>query len=186
MVDPRWRLHEYCLFGQFPIVPEDNWNSVWRQVDEQQEQFQTIVRLTAELIGYGLIKSRRPREAAPAGRSRTGPALLSKRKLVFVIDDDPGMLRGVQRLLREHGYDSMSFSSADAFQKHDNFEQAVCVVLDINLNVDSGRGPPSLEGGRNILAGHLYHMARTTRPREWLRSSRAVLPISLSHSLPNL
>jgi FixJ family two-component response regulator len=94
--------------------------------------------LTAELIGYGLVKSRRPREAAPAGRSRTGPALLSKRKLVFVVDDDPGMLRGVQRLLREHGYDSMSFSSADAFQKHDNFEQAVCVVLDINLNDESG------------------------------------------------
>jgi FixJ family two-component response regulator len=68
----------------------------------------------------------------------TGPALLSKRKLVFVVDDDPGMLRGVQRLLREHGYDSMSFSSADAFQKHDDFEQAICVVLDINLNEDSG------------------------------------------------
>jgi FixJ family two-component response regulator len=32
----------------------------------------------------------------------------------------------------------MSFSSADAFQKHDDFEQAICVVLDINLNEDSG------------------------------------------------
>jgi FixJ family two-component response regulator len=57
---------------------------------------------------------------------------------VFVVDDDPGMLRGVQRLLREHGYDSMSFSSADAFQKHDDFDQAICVVLDINLNDESG------------------------------------------------
>jgi FixJ family two-component response regulator len=57
---------------------------------------------------------------------------------VFVVDDDQGMLRGVQRLLREHGYDSMAFSSADAFQKHDNFDQAICVVLDINLNGDSG------------------------------------------------
>jgi FixJ family two-component response regulator len=63
---------------------------------------------------------------------------LSKRKLVFVVDDDPGMLRGVQRLLREHGYDSMPFSSADAFQKHDDFEEAICVVLDINLNDESG------------------------------------------------
>jgi FixJ family two-component response regulator len=63
---------------------------------------------------------------------------LSKRKLVFVVDDDPGMLRGVQRLLREHGYDSMSFASADAFQKHDDFGAAICVVLDINLNDDSG------------------------------------------------
>jgi FixJ family two-component response regulator len=63
---------------------------------------------------------------------------LSKRKLVFVVDDDPGMLRGVQRLLRQHGYDSMSFASADAFQKHGDFGEAICVVLDINLNGDSG------------------------------------------------
>jgi DNA-binding NtrC family response regulator len=52
-----------------------------------------------------------------------GPAILSKQKLVFVVDDDPGMLRGVRRLLREHGYDSVIFTSADAFQKHGNFEQ---------------------------------------------------------------
>ena len=63
---------------------------------------------------------------------------MSKRKLVFVVDDDPGMLRGVERLLREHGYDSMSFPSADAFQKNDNFAEAICVVLDVNLKDDSG------------------------------------------------
>jgi FixJ family two-component response regulator len=67
-----------------------------------------------------------------------GPAILPKRKLVFVVDDDPGMLRGVKRLLREHGYDSVLFPSADAFQKHGDFEQAICVVLDIHLNDDSG------------------------------------------------
>jgi FixJ family two-component response regulator len=32
----------------------------------------------------------------------------------------------------------MSFPSADAFQRHDDFEQAVCVVLDINLSDESG------------------------------------------------
>lgn len=63
---------------------------------------------------------------------------MSNRKLVLVVDDDAGMLRGVQRLLREHGYDSISFSSADAFQKHDHFDQAICVVLDVNLNDESG------------------------------------------------
>lgn len=63
---------------------------------------------------------------------------MSKQKLVFVVDDDPNMLRGVKRLLKEHGYDTVLFPSADAFQKHDNFEQAVCVVLDINLNNESG------------------------------------------------
>jgi len=63
---------------------------------------------------------------------------LPKQKLVFVVDDDPGMLRGIRRLLREHGYDSMLFPSADAFEKHGDFERAVCVVLDINLSDDSG------------------------------------------------
>jgi FixJ family two-component response regulator len=63
---------------------------------------------------------------------------LSKQKLVFVVDDDPGMLRGLNRLLREHGYDSVLFSSAKAFQKHDDFDQAACIVLDIHLGDDSG------------------------------------------------
>jgi FixJ family two-component response regulator len=63
---------------------------------------------------------------------------LSNRNLVFVVDDDPGTLRGINRLLRQHGYDSILFSSAEAFRDHDDFEQAVCVVLDINLNGESG------------------------------------------------
>jgi FixJ family two-component response regulator len=63
---------------------------------------------------------------------------LSKQKTVFVVDDDPGMLRGVRRLLRAHGYDSVLFDSADAFQKHRDFERAICVILDINLGDGSG------------------------------------------------
>jgi FixJ family two-component response regulator len=63
---------------------------------------------------------------------------LSKQKTVFVVDDDPGMLRGVKRLLRAHGYDSVLFDSADAFQKHGDFEHAICVILDINLGEVSG------------------------------------------------
>ena len=63
---------------------------------------------------------------------------MSKSKTVFVVDDDPGMLRGVKRLLSAHGYDSVLFASADALHKHDNFDHALCVVLDINLKDDSG------------------------------------------------
>ena len=63
---------------------------------------------------------------------------MSKRKLVYVVDDDPSMLRGVKRLLREHGYDSVLFSSADAFQRHDDFDEALCVILDIDLSDESG------------------------------------------------
>src|SRR5258708_12210775 len=71
-----------------------------------------------------------------AGRS--GMSIMPNRNIVFVVDDDPGMLRGVKRLLRQHGYDSILFASAEAFQNHDDFEEALCIILDINLNDESG------------------------------------------------
>jgi FixJ family two-component response regulator len=61
-------------------------------------------------------------------------SVLPNRNLVFVVDDDPGMLRGVKRLLREYGCDSILFASAEAFQNQNDFEKALCVILDINLN----------------------------------------------------
>ena len=57
---------------------------------------------------------------------------------VFVVDDDPGMLRGVARMLRQFGYDSVLFASAKDFQNQKNLEEALCVILDINLNDGSG------------------------------------------------
>ena len=60
------------------------------------------------------------------------------RNLVLVVDDDSGMLRGVKRLLREHGYESVLFASAEAFQNQNDFEKVLCVILDINLNDGSG------------------------------------------------
>lgn len=63
---------------------------------------------------------------------------MPKRKAVFVVDDDPGTLRGLKRLLREHGYDSLLFQSAEAFRNHGDFDQALCIVLDVNLNDVSG------------------------------------------------
>jgi DNA-binding NarL/FixJ family response regulator len=58
--------------------------------------------------------------------------------VVFVVDDDPGMLMSVKRLLRTNGYDTMLFSSAKAFKNQVDFEDACCVVLDINLEDGSG------------------------------------------------
>ena len=60
------------------------------------------------------------------------------RNLVVVVDDDPGMLKGVQRLLRQHGYEPIPFSSAHAFKSFTDFENAVCIILDINLSDGSG------------------------------------------------
>ena len=63
---------------------------------------------------------------------------MPERNLVFVVDDDAMMLKSVARLLRQHGYDSLVFSSAEAFENHDDFDRAVCVILDINLGDVSG------------------------------------------------
>jgi FixJ family two-component response regulator len=59
-------------------------------------------------------------------------------KLVLVVDDDTAMLRSVARMLRQLGYASLLFPSAEAFQNHNNFDGAVCVVLDIDLGDGSG------------------------------------------------
>src|SRR5260221_544611 len=48
------------------------------------------------------------------------------------------MLMSVKRLLRTNGYDSLLFSSAKAFKNQVDFEDACCVVLDINLEDGSG------------------------------------------------
>ena len=44
----------------------------------------------------------------------------------------------VKRLLRTNGYDTVLFSSAKAFKNQVDFEDACCVVLDINLGDGSG------------------------------------------------
>jgi FixJ family two-component response regulator len=63
---------------------------------------------------------------------------LKDRNIVLVVDDDPGVLKGVQRLLRAHAYEPILFSSAEAFKSHTDFEKAACIILDINLNDGSG------------------------------------------------
>jgi FixJ family two-component response regulator len=63
---------------------------------------------------------------------------LKDRNIVLVVDDDPGVLKGVQRLLRAHAYEPILFSSAEAFKSHTDFEKAACIILDINLQDGSG------------------------------------------------
>ena len=63
---------------------------------------------------------------------------MKDRNIVLVVDDDPGMLEGLQRLLWLHAYEPILLSSAEAFKNHTDFEKVVCVILDINLNDGSG------------------------------------------------
>ena len=75
---------------------------------------------------------------------------MKDRNAVLVVDDDPGMLEGLQRLLWLHAYEPILFSSAEDFKNHTDFEKVVCVILDINLNDGSG-----IELGHHLQAAGL-------------------------------
>jgi FixJ family two-component response regulator len=63
---------------------------------------------------------------------------LSNLNLVFVVDDDAAVLTAVKHLLRRHGYNSVLFPSGEALENHSDFEDAICIILDINLTDGSG------------------------------------------------
>jgi len=65
---------------------------------------------------------------------------LPTRNSVFVVDDDPSMRTGIMRLLRVYGFKSKLFDSANAILRHDDFGEVLCVILDIDLNGESGIG----------------------------------------------
>jgi FixJ family two-component response regulator len=48
------------------------------------------------------------------------------------------MLKGVGRLLRQYGFVTVPFETAKALKDHNNFDQAFCIVLDVNLSDGSG------------------------------------------------
>jgi FixJ family two-component response regulator len=56
----------------------------------------------------------------------------------LVVDDDPSILRGIERLLRAHGFRSELFGSVEDFHRRANMHDAICLVLDINLDGRSG------------------------------------------------
>jgi FixJ family two-component response regulator len=74
----------------------------------------------------------------------TSTALKSKvrvvaaRNVVYVVDDDAGMLKGIERLLKASGFDAEVFESAEAFHDRANPSNGLCIVLDVQLGGMSG------------------------------------------------
>src|SRR5262245_28907779 len=60
------------------------------------------------------------------------------RSVVFVLDDDQSMLKGLERLLKAHGFEAELFDSIEDFQNRARLREALCLVLDINLGGKSG------------------------------------------------
>jgi FixJ family two-component response regulator len=61
---------------------------------------------------------------------------MSTLRKITVVDDDPTMLRAIERLLRVKGFEVETFASAEAFLAGTG--KASCLVLDIHLGGMSG------------------------------------------------
>jgi FixJ family two-component response regulator len=53
--------------------------------------------------------------------------------LVFLIDDDPSVRKGVSRLLRSAGYKSEAFESASDFLAREQHPGPSCVIVDVRM-----------------------------------------------------
>ncbi len=63
---------------------------------------------------------------------------MPKNKYIFVVDDDPSVRISMKRLLREHGFSALLFESANALLEHGGLDDAICAILDVNLQDHSG------------------------------------------------
>lgn len=53
--------------------------------------------------------------------------------LIFLIDDDPSVRKGVSRLLRSAGYTSEAFESASGFLAREQHPGPACVIVDVRM-----------------------------------------------------
>lgn len=53
--------------------------------------------------------------------------------LIFLIDDDPSVRKGVSRLLRSAGYRSEAFESASDFLARQQYPGPACVIVDVRM-----------------------------------------------------
>jgi FixJ family two-component response regulator len=66
-------------------------------------------------------------------------AVMIRRPLVSVVDDDESLRESLPDLVREFGYSAQAFSSAEAFLASDYVDQTGCLVLDVSM-------PPGMSG----------------------------------------
>lgn len=57
---------------------------------------------------------------------------------IFLVDDDPSVLRGLSRLLRADGWSSATFASAEDFLNQFDPAAPGCLVLDVSLPMANG------------------------------------------------
>jgi FixJ family two-component response regulator len=55
------------------------------------------------------------------------------RSVVFIVDDDASVRKGLGRLMRSAGYHAESFDSAEAFLAHPPADLSACLILDFKM-----------------------------------------------------
>src|SRR5436190_6983021 len=59
--------------------------------------------------------------------------MTSARPLVFIIDDDESVRKGLKRLLRSANYESEVFDSASDFLTHPPHAGPACIIVDVRM-----------------------------------------------------
>jgi len=59
---------------------------------------------------------------------------MADQNVVYLLDDDPDIRSALERLLSTHGYQCCSFASVAEFYSKAKPRQAVCLIVDIQLN----------------------------------------------------
>ncbi|MGF6505777.1 response regulator [Paraburkholderia sp. 32] len=65
---------------------------------------------------------------------------MTTRLLVSVVDDDESVREALPDLVRELGFDSRAFASAEAFLDSDSLVQTDCLILDLMMPGMGGHG----------------------------------------------
>ncbi len=100
--------------------------------------------------------------------------MVSTRGCIAIVDDDPGVRKALERLLRAARFDTHTFGSAEEFLDSSASGPHVCLILDIKLPGISG-----LELSRRLEEGnaHLPTIFITAQPGNW-ECGQANCPVS--------
>ena len=58
---------------------------------------------------------------------------MTEKPTVYLLDDEPSMLKALSRVLRAHGFDVMTFEKADDFFEHERPPGLACLILDLAM-----------------------------------------------------
>src|SRR6185295_11925273 len=68
-----------------------------------------------------------------AGPAAGGRFCMTDKFTVYLVDDDPGVLKALSRLLQAKGYDVRPYSSPQVFLEEHDVSVPGCVVLDVSM-----------------------------------------------------